>query len=317
MTNDTPPSMRAALVHEGAREPVLGITTQPQPAPGQVVVDVVASSVNPIDLFIASGRHSVIRPPRPYIPGYEAVGRVRGDVGGGRVWWITRIGGLAEQAVASPDELVHVPPALSDDWAAAIGISGVAAWLALDFRARLKSGERVLIVGASGAVGRIAIQAARLLGAAQVVAAARSCLDELSTLGADTVVPIAGDGSLGRALHSAAAGGFDVIIDLVFGPPGQAAIENAAPGARVVVLGQLAGSRIDLSGKVVEKNLTIIGHRNAATPVSARRDAYNALARHVVAGHLHVEKDVYGLADVAFAWRAQAESPHRKLIVLP
>lgn len=311
--------MRAAVIGQGATAPHITDVEAPTPQAGRVGIVVRAAALNPVDLLIAAGEHPTIRPARPYIPGFEGVGEVAGDAAtaGRRVWWLAGTGALAERATAAPDQTIDVPAELADDQAVAIGIAGMAAWLALVERARLQPGERVLVLGATGAVGRLALQLARLLGADRVVAAARSADDALLALGADTVVRISPREDLAAACLEAEPRGFDVILDPLFGPAGEAAIESAAEGGRVVVLGALAGPRATLSTRIFERGLSIIGHRNSATPVAQRRLAYREMASHTVAGRLTVDRDVVALDELPGAWHRQAASPHRKLVVIP
>jgi NADPH2:quinone reductase len=309
--------MRAAVLRPGAETPSVEQAAVPTPGTEELALEVCAAALNPVDLRVAAGTHPTIRPPRPYVVGFEGVGRVTGD-GGRRVWWLGGFGSLAERAVAPAAEVIDVPEPLPDDAAAAIGISGMAAWLSLVHRARMQPGDRVLVLGATGGVGRFAVQLARLLGADRVVAAARSASDELLELGADAVVRLSptGDVAAGDLLR-ASPEGYDVVVDPLFGAPGQAAIEAAAVGARIVVLGRRAGDRVTLPAKIYEEGLTIIGHRNSATPIGPRRDAYRAVAEHMAAGRLRADRDVLALDEVTEAWRRQATSPHRKLVLIP
>lgn len=311
--------MKAAVLHDGASAPTVEDVPSPEPGAGQLELRVLAASLNPVDLWIAMGQHPVFRPERPYVPGFEGVGRVTGGGGtaGQRVWWLGGVGALAEQAIAQIDDAVDVPDALSDVEAAAIGIAGLAAWLALVERAGVSPGERVLVLGASGAVGRFAVQIARAVGAERVVGAARTGSDDLHELGAHAFVSLAEMEGLTDRLLDAEPRGYDVVIDPLFGAPLEAALEAAAPNARVVCLSALAGGPVSLSNAIFEKGLSIIGHRNSATEASVRRAAYLALAEKVVSGEIRVGAETCGLEDIADAWLRQAGSPHCKLVVLP
>ena len=127
----------------------------------------------------------------------------------------------------------------------ALGISGLAAWLALTWRAQLKPGEHVLVLGASGVLGQIAVQAAKLLGAARVVAAARSQkgLEHCLALGADAAVRLGEPEDFLAALARGAEGRIDVVVDPVYGEPFVAAVNAASFGARLVQIGAGAGAR--------------------------------------------------------------------------
>jgi NADPH:quinone reductase len=313
--------MSAAVLYKGAAAPVVEQVPVPAAGTGQLAVEVCAAALNPVDIRVASGTHPTIRPTRPYTPGFEGVGRVVGDDGrptDRRVWWLGGFGTFAERSVIPAEQAVEVPEGLADDAAAAIGIAGMAAWLALVYRGRIKPGDRVLVLGASGSVGRLAIQLARLEGAATVVAAARSADDELLELGADAVVPLRAGDDLTASFLRAEPAGYDVVVDPIFGAPGEAAIEAAAIGARIVVLGARAAPlRVTVSPAVFEKGLSILGHRNSATSVEARGDAYRAVAERMAAGRLRIDRDVIPLRDIAGAWQRQVDVPRRKLVIVP
>ena len=137
---------------------------------------------------------------------------------------------------------------MEDEVAAALGNSGLAAWLALEWRAGLEPGETVLVLGATGAVGNVAVQAARLLGAGRVVAAARGGerLERLLERGADEVVDLDGEEDLAAALKEATKGGAQVIVDPLLGRAGAAAMKAAALDARHIQVGHMAAPTVEL-----------------------------------------------------------------------
>ncbi|MGI8459172.1 MAG: alcohol dehydrogenase catalytic domain-containing protein, partial [Propionibacteriaceae bacterium] len=144
----------------------------PTAVPGHTVVRVTAAGLNPFDVARAAGRIPELRGPYPAVAGHEGVGTVRGR----RIYFgRTRspYGSMAEFALVPDDALVELDPVLPDALAVALGTSGVAAWLALVSRARLAAGETVLVLGATGVVGTLTVQLARILGAGRVVADGR------------------------------------------------------------------------------------------------------------------------------------------------
>jgi NADPH:quinone reductase-like Zn-dependent oxidoreductase len=202
------------------------------------------------------------------------------------------------------------------------GVAGLAAWLPLERRARLRAGERVLILGASGAVGQIAVQAAKLLGAGRLVAVARSPegRDRALELGADAGVD-AGDGTpedVAEAVRDAAGGGVDVALDPLWGPGPAIAAYAAAEGGRIVHVGQSAGPQATLpSAPVRSKSLSILGHANAGVPPDATADAYRRMVRHAAEGRLTVDHEVVPLEQAPEAWARQESFPRRKLVLRP
>lgn len=145
-------------------------------------------------------------------------------------------GSLAEWAVVRPADLVPLPPGVDHRLIAALGLSAVAALMALTWRGGLRPGEQVLILGAGGAVGQAAIQLARLNGARRVIAACRStsARKRAELAGADEIVAL-GDGSdvaeLAARLKAASEGPLDLVVDPLFGVPAAAALRALGPAA--------------------------------------------------------------------------------------
>jgi NADPH:quinone reductase len=307
--------VRAAVVEELGGDPELREWREPS---GDVVVDVVAVPLNPLDFAVAAGRFYGGHPPLPYVPGCEAVGRVQGT--GELVWTfggglgLTRDGALAERATTTPDRLAPVPDGADPAIAAALGIAGMAGWMPVASRAPVRAGETVLVLGAGGTVGLVAVQAARLLGAGRVVAAGRNPgrLARALDLGADAVAALNAD-----ELREAAGGdGPSLIVDPLWGDAVVPALEAAAPRARIVHLGQSAGPEATLSSALVRgKELEILGHSNFAVPIEVLRSEYARLVGHAIAGEIQVEVERASLDQAPDAWRRQRDGEVRKTVV--
>lgn len=307
--------MRAAVVHEVGTIPVFGDFKEPQPGNGHEVVEVLLAGLNPVDLYIAAGLYGPVE--LPYVAGLEGIAR---RSGGERVYFNgppPPYGSMAQYAPIDPAKLFAVPDGLEEGLAVSLGIAGLAAWLSLDWRARLQAGESVLVLAASGVVGTIGVQAAKLLGAGRVVAAARHrpSLERLRERGmADDIVVLEGD--LERALQAAAGDGFDVVLDPLYGPVFEAALGATALGARVVTVGAIAGQEATVTvGGLFGR--TLIGHSNAHAPLDVRRDAYERMARHAAAGEIAVDVEHLPLSKIEEAWERQARGPHHKITVVP
>jgi NADPH:quinone reductase len=312
--------VRAAVIRELGAGPELGDVTEP----AGDVVEVLAAPLNPVDLAVASGAYVAGHPPLPYVPGCEAVGRTTD----GRTVWVfgggsglTRDGGLAERAVIGDAVAVEVPDGADPALAAGLGIAGLAGWLPFAWRAPLHGGERVLVLGATGSVGLVAVQAAKLLGASRVVAAGRDAnrLEKAASLGADATVRIGVVDDLAAAFREASGGdGPDYVFDALWGEPATAAVQAAAPWARFVNLGQSAGPTAELaSGAVRGKNLTILGHFAFGIPDKVFAEQYPRLVRHAVAGEIRLDVERIPLDHVADAWRRQAAGEASKLVLVP
>ena len=217
---------------------------EPRSEPGRSLVAVRAASLNPVDLAIAAGRFYMDVPDPPYVPGAEAAGEIVDSLAhpsGTPVWCLAMTGSLAEVVSVPDDAVVPLPPDLGFPLAAGLGIAGLAGWMPVRERGALLPGETVVVLGAGGAVGQVAIQAARDGGAARVVGAARSDdgRERAVAAGADVAVPT-GPG-LAAALREVCGEGADLVIDPLWGEAAVAAIGALRRGGRLVQVGSAAG----------------------------------------------------------------------------
>jgi NADPH:quinone reductase len=316
--------MRAAVISELGRPPAVAEVPEPVAGAGDVVLEVAASALNPIDIAVGAGRFYAGHPDLPYVAGAEAVGRVGGD--GALVWaaggglGVARNGALAERAAVAETTLAPVPDGADPELAVALGVAGIAGWLPLAWRAPVREGETVLVLGATGTAGLIAVQAARLLGAGRVVAAGRNAerLARAAAVGADETVRIQDARDLARSLRRACGGeGPTLIFDPLWGEPFAAAVEAAAPGGRIVHVGQSAGPETTIrSGFVRGKQLDILGFSNFAAPRDVIQAEYTRLVEHAVAGDVVIDVERVTLDDVPEAWERQATVPDVKIVVV-
>jgi NADPH:quinone reductase-like Zn-dependent oxidoreductase len=316
--------VKAAVLHEYG-VPRFDQFDEPELQPhgsGQAIVEVSAAGLNPVDVAICAGRFYAGKPRLPSVAGREGVGRLTGG-DGGRVYFdapIPPFGSIAQRALIDPRSTYAVPEGLDDGVAVALGISGLAAWLALTWRARLREGEHVLVLGASGVLGQIAVQGAKLLGAARVVAAARSRegLERCLELGADAAVGLGEPEDLPAALSEAAGGRIDVVVDPLFGETFVAALSAASVGARVVQPGASAGAETTVpSAPIRGKLLVVMGHTNFLTPPEIKRQAYERMAQEATSGRLRVDTDPLALERVQEAWQRLLAGSHRKIVLVP
>ncbi len=282
-----------------------------------------AAALNPVDLAIAAGSFYGGHPELPFVAGSEGVGQVRDS---GEVVWAfgggigtSGNGTMAELAVVPEERLVPVPAGADPVVAAALGIAGLAGWLPLAWRVPVQKGETVLVLGATGTVGLVAVQAARLLGAGRIVAAGRNeqGLARAQELGAEVVVRL-GEGFRDDLREAVGDGELTLIFDPLWGEPIVAALDVAAPGARIVHLGQSAGPTASLeSGTVRGKQLELFGYSNFAVPMDVLRREYDRLVRHAEAGEIRIDIERIPLEDVATAWERQQRGEHAKLVLMP
>jgi NADPH2:quinone reductase len=230
------------------------------------------------------------------------------------------LGSFAECTSVDENMAVEVDGSASDAVAACLGIPGLAGWLALEWRGALRRGETVLVLGAGGLVGSIAIQAAKIMGAGRVIASNRSKagLERALSLGADIGVELDGGDDLTKRFVEAGGGGIDLVVDPLWGSPAQAAIEALNPNGRLVQLGQSAGAEASVkSAGLRGKMASLLGYTNFGVPWDVKAEAYRKMIRLSSEGRLRVEFEEVRLADIAEAWKRQAAGPGTKLVVKP
>ena len=300
------------------------MTDVPEPVPGDgdALVRVRAATINPIDLTISRGGSLRGDPAVPYIVGNEGIGSdeqgrlcyFRADAG-----LNGRSGTLAEYVVVPQDDLVPLPDGADPAQVIGFGIAGLAAWLGLEKTGELEPGERVLILGASGAVGQVAVQVAKLLGAGRVVAAARSehGLRRATELGADATVSLTAEG-LTERFKAAAGGELDLVFDPLWGEPAAAALPALRPHGRLVQLGQSAGATATLpSTEIRNRARRILGHTAFLIPYEEQAAAFRKMVELAMEGKLTVDHEVLPLDRAPEAWERQASSPGAKLVLVP
>lgn len=296
----------------------------PTASPGRTLVRVLATPLNPVDIAIASGRFYMPLPDPPFIAGAEAVGEVVADgrhPAGTRVWALVTTGGFGE-IVAVPDErLVPVPDEIGDLMAGALGIAGLAGWMPVRERGRLVSGETVVVLGASGVVGQMAVQAARAGGAGRVVAVARSAAGRARALSLGADVALATGDALMGELREACGDGADLVVDTLWGDSAAAAIGAMARAGRLVQVGNAESPMMPMvAGPLRGGGLDIRGFSVLVEEPAELERAYGELTAAVVRGALEVDIPIEAVpfADAPAAWERQiAGTAGRKLVVVP
>ena len=319
--------MHAAVLHTLGKPPRYEQFPEPVPGDGEVIVHVRAASLKPIDKQLASGSHYATPRELPLICGTDGVGYLsdgqRVFFGGPRAPY----GAMAQQTVVRRAVCFLVPDGVDDETAAALPNPGVSAWLSLAFRAKLAPGENVLILGATGVTGKLAVTIAKLLGAGRVVAAGRNqqVLSTLHTLGADATIRLdAPAQDLGEAFaREAGPSGFQVVIDYVWGRPTEVFLAAMTrkefavitSETRLVQVGESAGPAISLPAAVLRSTaLTILGTAGIP-PRNILVDALQKVMAHAASGELHVDTERVPLADIENAWHRDQQG--RRLVVIP
>ena len=230
-------------------------------------------------------------------------------------------GSFAGRFAASDDALIRVPEDAEDVVAAAFGQVGLAAWMPLTWLAPVRPGEVVLVLGATGSVGSVAVQAAKLLGAGRVVAVGRdqSRLDAVGELGADAVVALDGDDfrdRLAAALDRRAARRSSSTLS----GARRSRLPRLLPARErgsFTWASRRGPSRALASGLVRGKQLQILGYSNFAVPADALAKGYAEVVGHAAAGSLRLATDVLPLGRVGEAWERQSRGHDVKLVLVP
>ncbi len=302
--------MRAAIIAERGANPVIGDFPEPTPQDGAVLIDVDTAGLGGWDV-LGAYRLGV---QYPCVIRGEGVGRAPD---GRRVYFGERsvlpFGAWAERTLVPAEEVWDVPDHVDDKTAITMGIAATGALIPLEF-AKIQPGDKVLVLGASGVLGQLALQLARRLGAGRVVGAARSAetLQRLQSRGfADAVVTLGGSDDV-AALKDASDGGFDVVLDLVCGQPMLNALKATRWGARIVTVGTGAGRQVQLDmADLLFRTLSTIG--TGQRPPADRQAIWRRLLDISRTANLQVDYVDYTLDQAAEAWQAQQSGPHAKI----
>jgi NADPH:quinone reductase-like Zn-dependent oxidoreductase len=305
----------------------------PNPAAGEVLVNVTAAALHRIVKSLANGTHYGSAGILPFVPGVDGVGRLATSSGqlpaGTRVLFGSArppFGTFAERSLASSSLLIPVPDALPDATAAAIANPAMSSTVAL-MRAKFVPGESVLILGATGVSGQLAVQIAKSRGARRVVALGRNpqALAALTSLGADAIISLdQSPEALIFALRSELANGVDIVLDYLWGPPAesllaaiaQKGLDHAAPRIRYVQIGNMAGPNISLSAATLRSSgLELLGSGFGSASLDQIRQAITDFFTQIAATPLHFALKTAPLSEVTTLWNTNDEGV--RLVFVP
>ncbi|HTG37278.1 zinc-binding alcohol dehydrogenase family protein [Sphingomonas sp.] len=313
--------MKAAVVNTFGKAPTYADFAEPEAGAEETVVTVEAAALSPIVKLLASGRHYTSGTQAGFAPGVDGVGR---DSEGRRVYFLfpkAPFGAMAERSVAQRAMTVPVPDALASDEAAAIVTAALASWVALSRRARIQPGESVLVLGATGASGGMALQTARHLGASRVVAVGRNRA-KLDRLDADAKIAL--DDDADAQLRTEFDRGIDIVLDFVWGNPAGRVLRAATrergsrsgePRLRYIQIGTIAGDEIALRGDMFRSTgLELLGSGIGSVAVAELvAGAAELLAAAPGAGFTTPFQSV-PLHDIGAAWSGD---PDTRYVVMP
>lgn len=310
--------MKAAVVLQAGQPPVYADFADPVPSAGERRITVTAAAISQVVKSRASGRHYSSSGHFPFVAGVDGVGRLDD---GSRVYFaLPRAphGSMAERTVVSSTQCLALPDDLDDVTAAAIANPGMSSWVAYTERAKLKAGETVLVNGATGTAGRLAVQIAKRLGAKKVIATGRNAkaLRSVAALGADVTIPLVeNEQSLEDSFKEQFAEGIDVVIDFLWGKSAERLlIAGAKAGAdavpiRFVQIGSMSGEEIALPSAVLRASaIVLMGSGIGSVAADRLFNAIGAVLRATVPAGLKIATTPVALAEVERAWLSDAST---------
>lgn len=303
--------MRALVVEEAGRWPARGHFPDPEPAPGHTVVEVTAAAITRLARIRAQGAHLPSSASFPFVPGADGVGRTPDGARVGFLLPAPPHGAFAERTLVPDAFLFPVPDGLDDAAAAALINAGQSGLVALDRRAGLRAGETVLVNGATGVTGSVAVQLAKRLGAGTVIATGRdrAALERLLRLGADHAVALDDADALAAAIEAAPPA---VVLDYLSGAPAEQVLAAVAAGPAGPVRYVLGGTAAGLSTTVptaalATRPLTLLGSGIGAVPLPTVAAAAGEALRLAAEQPIVLDLRRVDLADAAEAWTTADE----------
>jgi NADPH:quinone reductase-like Zn-dependent oxidoreductase len=317
--------MKAGIIRAAGTTPVYGDFDSPVASEGKEVIAVRAAALSPLSKSRASGSHYSSEGVFPSVAGVDGVGLT---ADGRRVYFAlpeSPYGSFAEKSLIPSGYSIAVPDGLDDITAAAIANPGMSAWASLVIRAGLRPGETVLVNGATGSAGGVAVQLAKYLGAAKVIATGRneSELEKLKSLGADVTIQFTLDADhpqgakeYEQALIAEFAGGIDVVVDYLWGLSAQTivvaiakAVEDAHP-VRFVHVGQASGEQtIELPGAALRSSaITLMGSGIRSVPLPKLLDGIRNVLEAATPVKLQIATKAVPLTAIEETWNAPTKA---------
>ncbi len=318
--------MKAAIVTAPGKTPIYGDFEAPIAKAGEELISVRASALSPFSKSRASGSHYSSDGGFPAVAGSDGVGITQD---GRRVYFAlpeAPFGALAERCPIPSNQCVELPSGLDEITAAAIANPGMSAWAALVERAHLVPGETVLVNGATGTAGRLAVQLAKHLGAGQIIATARNAeeLEEVKKLGADIVIPFklgtlhpSGAKEYENALKQVFTTGINVVIDYLWGGSAKTvivaiakAVDDATPVRFVHVGGASREENIDLPGAALRSSaIMLMGSGVKSVRMSVLLQSIRSVFEAVQPAGLKIATKIVPLSEVEEVWDNAAGKP--------
>lgn len=310
--------MKAAVIWESGKSPVYSEFEEPIPHEDEVCVHVTASALTNFTKIRAAGKHFSFAARPPFVAGIDGVGKLDN---GNRVYFLfprVPFGGMAERAAVPASHCIPVPDNVDDITLASIADPGLAAWGALEVRAKLAPGETVLVNGATGSAGRAAVQIAKHLGAKRVIATGRNrqALDTLLSMGGDEVILLDRYGSAPNdSFRKHFEQGIDIVLDYLWGPSAEQILAAASAGkgrapVRFIQIGTTSATDITLPGTVLRSSgIQLMGSGIGSIAMEEIVQILSRLMQAASELSFHLETRELPLSRIEEAWSATSATP--------
>ncbi|MBC9246121.1 zinc-binding alcohol dehydrogenase family protein [Paracoccus sp. 11-3] len=304
--------MKAAIVTKTGETPAFSDFQDPIPQAGEQLVHVRAAAISQLARARASGTHYSFEGIYPFIAGVDGVGQLQD---GRRVYFAfpkAPYGAMAQQVAMSPEKLAPVPDDLDDITAAAIVNPGMSSWMALRERAAFQPGETVLINGATGSAGQLAVQITRHMGAKRIIATGRNpqALSRLKTLGADHVISLTDD-DVPAQFAEVFEAGIDIVLDYLWGSSAEQILNAAAQTShpadptRFVQIGSVSNGSIALPAAAIRSSaITLMGSGIGSVAPDRMVASIKELLASAGSAGFQIATTTAPLSDIATAWQA-------------
>jgi NADPH:quinone reductase-like Zn-dependent oxidoreductase len=319
--------VKAAVLHEVGGVPRYEDFPDPVAGPDEVIIEVKAVAVEHVDRLVAAGTHyasAAFVGQLPMIPAFDGVGALPDGTVVGFANPRAPYGALAERTVVPAHAFAPIPDGIDPVLATVLATAVTA--MSLTTAAGLAPGETVLIQGATGVAGRLAVQVARLLGAGRIVATGRDPvkLAEVRALGADEVIDTAvPDAELAEAFSAARGAGYDVVLDYLWGRPTEILLRTLVPESftfppptRLIQVGEAAGAELTVTAAALRTSGVEIYGAAKGLNAETMGEVYGRIVDWARSGRLTFAVNVVPLRDIENAWR-RTVSDGRRLVVTP
>lgn len=317
--------MKAAVLHQLGTNPKFETFNDPQPNTEQAVVTIKAAAIKQLDKIKASGKHYTKYPHFPIVIGTDGAGILE-DGTPIYAWGIT--GMLAEKALVQKNNWTVLPDGLSFETAAALPNALIGSDMALLYRAKMEAGQTILINGATGVTGKIAVQIAKYRGASKIIVTGRNeeILKELKGLGADEVISLKQDDESIieqlQQIHNNSP--IDIVLDYLWGHPVELIFQafKSLPPRRMklVTVGEMAGSTISLTSATLRSTQiellgSGIGSITTEEMASYVREILPVVFKLAASGKLVIDIETVPLSNIEQVWSKQ-EAPGKRFVAI-